>query len=353
MSFRFGVRAVDFGKTIHGESTQLFTFKSRGGLVAKVTNYGGIVTSLMVPDKNGKLGDVVLGYDNLSAYEKERMYFGAIVGRIAGRLVDAQFTLDGQTYEVAKNEGDNHIHGGIVGLDRRVWKARILAKNGGEVLELKYDSPDGEEGYPGNLQLTVEYSLTDEHGLRIDYSATTDKATPLCLTNHSYFNLAGDGVDNVLGHVLQINADKTVGVDERMIANGSKRSVEAGVNDFRTPAKVGDRINKLFLSHGDNYLIDNPGSVSQKVAVIFEPGSGRSMEVYSTATNLQFYTSKGIQTKEIGKSGRVYKEYDGFCLECQGFADATNHPNFPSIILEPGKVFRQTVDYKFSLVNPL
>lgn len=340
-----------FGKTPAGEEVDLYTLTDGKGVQATISTYGGVVVSLAVPDRNGKTSDVVLGFDDFNGYLKPPPYFGAIVGRYANRIGHAMFTLDGVTYTLAKNDGDNTLHGGLRGFDKRIWKVNNSSP---ERLELSYLSKDGEEGYPGNLATVVTYTLKD-HALRIDYSATTDKPTVVNLTNHSYFNLAGQGEGDVLAHELTINADRFTPVDKSLIPTGELRSVEGTPFDFRQPRTIGERINstdeQIALGHGydHNFVINRTGADLQLAAKVFEPGTGRVLEVLTTEPGVQLYTANFLDGTITGKNGKVYGRRSAFCLETQHFPDSPNKPEFPSVVLRPGGRYQSSTVYRFSV----
>lgn len=346
MTFHNKIKVSGFGKLPLGEEAKLFTIK-RGSITAKITNFGGIITELHIPDRNGNIADVVLGFKNIEAYLKENIYAGAIVGRIAGRLSNAEFIIDKTIYKVTKNERNHHVHGGHKGFDKRLWEAEIIKIGDYEALKLYYFSEDGEEGYPGNLKVSIIYSIDDDNGLKMEYHATTDKATPLSLTNHSYFNLAGEGNGDILNHLIKIDADYTVEVDENLLPTGKILPVINNVNNLKEEKLVKDIVSKVYLEHGDNYLVNTDEAVIKEVATIKESDSGRIMKVFSSAPNLQFYSGIGLNTLSKGKSGTKYSKFAGMCLECQGFSDALKHNNFESIILHANSVFHQTVIYRF------
>jgi aldose 1-epimerase len=340
-----------FGKTDDGQQVDLYTLKNQHGMEAAITNYGGTVVTLKVPDRNGKVDDVVLGYDKLEDYAAGKAYFGAIIGRYANRIAHAQFTLDGTTYTMAKNDGDNHLHGGF---NKRVWTAKDVSSGSGQALELTYLSKDGEEGFPGNLSVRVVYTVTDQNELKIDYSATTDKDTVLNLTNHCYFNLAGQGNGDILQHQLTIRADRFTPVDANLIPTGELRSVKGTPFDFRTATLIGARIDhddqqlKLGKGYDHDWVLNGEPSGSLTVAAqAYEPRSGRVLEVSTTEPGLQFYTGNFLDGIP-GKQGKVYNHRYAFCLETQHFPDSPNHPNFPSTVLKPGQHYQTTTVYKFS-----
>jgi aldose 1-epimerase len=341
-----------FGTTTDGQPVELYTLRNRHGVEARIMTYGGIVQSLKVPDRNGVLGDVVLGYDTLDEYQRASPYFGCLVGRYANRIAKGRFTLDGRTYTLATNNGPNALHGGLKGFDKVVWRARAYQSSDGPALELRYLSPDGEEGYPGNLNVTAVYTLTDDNCLRLDLSATTDKPTVVNLTQHSYFNLAGRG--DVLGHLVRINADRFTPVDATLIPTGELRPVEGTPFDFRTPTPIGARINQpdpqLQAGGGydHNWLINKKPDELALMAEVYEPTTGRVLKVYSTAPGLQFYTGNFLDGTLKGKGGWVYGHRHGFCMEPQFFPDSPNQPQFPSPVLRPGQVYRHRLAYCFS-----
>ena len=340
----------DFGKTKEGEAVQLYTLTNKNGAIAKITNFGGIITEIHVPDKNGKIGDVALGFANLDGYLGEHPFFGAIAGRYANRIAKGKFTIDGKEYTLATNNGANHLHGGKVGFDKKVWTAKPM---GGASLQLSYTSPDGEEGYPGTLKSTVVYTLTDENALRIDYTAVTDKPTVLNLTNHSYFNLAGENAGTIHDHELTINADHYLPVDEGSIPTGELAKVEGTPFDFRTPHKIGERIEQTGgkpVGYDHNFCLNgNKSDKKLEMAVkVYEPTSGRVMEVWTDQPGVQFYTGNYLDSKQTGKQGRPYEFRNGFCLETQHWPDSPNQKNFPSVVLRPDEKYKTSTIYKFS-----
>jgi aldose 1-epimerase len=341
-----------FGKTPDGKPVQIYTLRNPGGIEARICTYGGIVVSLKAPDRNGRMQDVVLGYDNLAAYIKRNPYFGALVGRFANRIANAKFTLDEKTYTLAANNGANALHGGLKGFDKVVWDSRSVIRAEGATLELTYFSKDGEEGYPGNMNVKAVYTVTKDNALRLDYTATTDKDTIINLSQHSYFNLAGGG--DVLNHEVVINADKFTPVDSTQIPTGELRPVEGTPFDFRQPHKIGERIHdpdpQLQVSKGydHNWVINKGTNDLMLVARVTEATSGRALEVLSTEPGLQLYTGNNLNGTITGKDGRVYQAYGAFCMEPQHFPDSPNQPKFPSTVLKPGKAFHSTIIYKFS-----
>ena len=327
-------------------SFKAFTLTNANGLVAKVADYGTIITELHVPDRQGKLGDIVLGFDNLDQYLKGHPFFGCTVGRVANRIANARFTLDDKTYTLAAKNGPNHLHGGLKGFDKMVWKAEPQA---GAAVRFSYTSPDGEEGYPGTLAVVVTMTLTDANELRLDYTATTDKPTPVNLTNHSYFNLAGEG--DVLAHELMIAADYYTASDSALMPTGEIKPVKDTPMDFTTPQPIGSRFAQLHtnpLGYDDNYVLSAGGRGLALAARVYELRSGRVMEVHTTQPGVQFYTANFLNGSLTGKRGVVYQQYCALCLETQHFPDSVNQPKFPSVILRPGQTYRHTTIHKFS-----
>lgn len=343
-----------FGQTADGKKVDIFTLTNSNGLTAQITNFGGIVTSLTAPDRDGNMADIVLGFDDLDSYINEHPYFGAIVGRVANRIAKGKFTIDGQEYSLAVNNGPNHLHGGLVGFDKAVWDATSSETDNGPALELTYLSPDGEEGYPGNLSCKVIYTLTNDNKLNIDYEATTDKATPINLTNHSYFNLAGHDAGDILSHEATINADNFTPTDETAIPYGEIRPVEGTPMDFRTPTVIGTRINdddeqlKFGNGYDHNWVLNGKDGKLAVAATFYEKNSGRYMEVLTTEPGMQLYTANYLDGSNIGKGGAVYNQRNAFCGETQHFPDSPNKPDFPTAILQPGQTYKQTTAYKFS-----
>lgn len=342
-----------FGNLPDGQSVEAFTLTNAGGMEVKAITYGGIVTSLRVPDRAGQLGDVVLGYHHLEGYLKASPFFGCIVGRYGNRIGGGTFTLDGQTYTLATNNGPNHLHGGVRGFDRVNWKAEPFERPTEVGVVFTHASPDGDQGYPGTLQATVTYTLTDDNTLRFDYAATTDKATPVNLTQHSYFNLAGAGAGDVLAHEIQINADRYTPVDTTLIPTGELAPVAGTPLDFRQPTRIGERIDADHpqIANGKgydhNFVLTRTGTGLEKVISVHEASTGRTMEVATTQPGVQFYTGNFLDGTITGKEGRVYARRAGFCLETQHFPDSPNKPAFPSTILRPGGTYRQSTAYTF------
>jgi len=347
-----GIKKNAFGKTAEGQ-VDLYTLTNRNGIEVRITNYGGRVVSLLAPDRHGKVADVVLGFDNLDDYLGNNPFFGALVGRYANRIAKARFTLDGVEYKLAQNNGPNSLHGGLKGFDKVIWPARELSK-GPPTLELTYVSQDGEEGYPGKLTAKVVYALTDNNELRIDYTATTDKDTVLNLTNHSYFNLAGQGTGDILKHEIMINADRFTPVDATLIPTGELRQVQGTPLDFRQAMAIGARIDaddeqlKFGKGYDHNFVINHTGRGLSLAARVTEPESGRVMEVFTTQPGVQFYTGNFLDGTVHGKGGKAYGRRSAFCLETQHFPDSPNQPKFPSAELKPGQTYHQTTAFKFS-----
>jgi aldose 1-epimerase len=348
-----GIMKDHFGRTPDGKDVDLYTLRNANGAVAQIMTYGGIVTTLEMPDRDGQLGDVVLGYDNLDDYVKNNPYFGCIVGRYGNRIAGAKFTLNGKTYTLAANNGPNSLHGGLKGFDKQVWEVvKAAAVNGGATLELRYVSKDGEEGFPGNLTVTTLYTLTADNALRIDYTATTDADTHCNLTQHSYFNLAGSG--DILNHEMMIAADKFTPVDATLIPTGELRPLAGSPLDFSKPTKIGARINandeqiKLGGGYDHNYVINKPVGQLGLAARAYEATSGRVMEVWTTEPGVQFYSGNFLDGTIRGKGGWVYQHRHGFCLEPQHYPDTPNQPGFPTTVLKPGETYQNTIIYKFS-----
>jgi len=349
-----GIAKGAFGQ-FKGQPVEYYSLTNNKGMKMKVATYGGTVTELYVPDKNGQMGNVVLGFNVLDGYtsdeyEKSNPNFGAIIGRYGNRIAKGKFTLDGEEYILATNNGENHLHGGNIGFNRVVWDAKPV----GNTLELTYSSKHLEEGYPGNLHIKVTYTLTDKNELKIDYFATTDKATPCNLTNHSYFNLSAGKQPTIAGHELMILADKFTEVDSGLIPTGNLPDVAGTPMDFTTPHKIGERIDADFeqLKLGGGYdhnwvLRNNDGSLAL-AATVYEPESGRFMEVFTTEPGIQFYTGNFLDGSLVGKDNIKYVRRAGLCLETQHFPDSPNQPDFPSTILQPGQTYKSSTIYKFS-----
>jgi aldose 1-epimerase len=341
--------------TADGQMVELYTLRNAKGSEVSIMTYGGIVQSLKVPDRHGVFADVVLGYDNVDGYVKVTPYFGALIGRYGNRIGGGKFTLDGKTYQLATNNGPNSLHGGVKGFDKVVWKVvKASMSSDGPRLELNYLSKDGEEGFPGNLNVTAAYTFTDKNELRLDFTAETDKKTLCNLTSHSYYNLRGQGNGDILGHEVYINADKTTPVDKTLITTGELAPVKGTPFDFRKPHTIGERINDpdTVLQYGPgydhNWVINKGKNKYGLMARVVEPTSGRIMEVYSTEPGLQFYAGNFLDGTITGKGGAVYQKRTGFCMEPHHYPDSPNKPNFPSTELKPGQTYKNTITYKFS-----
>ena len=345
------VKKEAFGKTSDGVAVERYTLTNTNGMTAKIITYGAILTELDVPDRDGKLGDVVLGFDNLKDYLAGHPYFGATVGRVANRIAKGEFTLDGKKYKLAVNNPPNSLHGGQKGFDKVVWQAEPETLPDAAAVKFTYVSKDGEEGYPGNLSVTVVYTLTNNNALRLDYKATTDKATPVNLTNHTYFNLAGPKAGDILDHELTIAADKYTPADDALLPTGEIKPVKGTPLDFSKPHRIGERIDQLKgdpVGYDHNYVLNSGGKELALAARVREPKTGRIMEMYTTEPGVQFYTGNFLNGKEKGRGGVAYRKHWGFCLEAQHFPDSLHHENFPSIILKPGETYKQTTIYKFT-----
>jgi aldose 1-epimerase len=342
-----GITKTDWGEH-DGKKVYLFTLVNSKGTEVTITNYGGTVTSFVTSDKNGKKSSIIIGFDSLQPYLQKPPYFGALIGRYANRIGDAKFTLYGITYHLAANDGKNTLHGGLKGFDKVVWDATIPSDSVPS-LTLKYLSKDGEEGYPGNLNVTVQYTVTDDDELKIEYNAETDKATPINLTNHSYFNLSGDVSNTILDETLMIDADNYTPVDSTLIPRGEIKSVKGTPYDFTSPKKIGRDIDAVKGGYDHNWVLNKKDSPLQKVAVLSDSISGRSLEVYTTQPGLQFYTGNFLDGKFINRDGKSIKQHTALCLETQHFPDSPNKPNFPSAILKPGEKYHAVTIYKVKL----
>ena len=351
------ITSKPFGTTTGGQKVVQYTLTNDKGASAAIISYGGIVTSLKVPDRNGKFTDVVLGFKTLADYEKKSPYFGCLVGRYGNRIANGEFTLDGTTYQLARNNNGQSLHGGLKGFDKVVWSATPVVTKQGPSLKLTYTSIDGDEGYPGKLTITATYTLTNRNELKLVFRAKTDKATIVNLTHHSYFNLAGQGNGDILDHVVTIHANKYTPVDDVLIPTGKLASVKGTPFDFRKPTTIGARINdpdgqlKNGNGYDHNWVADKlPGHLGM-IAKIEEPKSGRVMEVISTEPGVQFYSGNFLDGTITGKGGKVYHFRSGFCFEPQHFPDAPNHRNFPSTVLRSGETYKNTIIYRFAKAN--
>jgi len=352
-SQEMGIVKNSFGNTKDGQNVDLYTLTNTNGLVAKITNYGGIITELWIPDRDGKLGDIVLGYDNIQDYEEKSPYFGCIIGRYGNRIGNAKFTLDGKEYTLQANNGKNSLHGGVKGFDKAVWDAESFQNANAVGLKLHYLSKDMEEGYPGNLDVTITYTLTNKNELRIDYLASTDKPTVCNLTNHSYFNLRGQGLGNCYENELMINADYFTPINEGLIPTGELRSVKGTPMDFTKMTVIGDRIDAedIQLKYGGgydhNWVLNKKGKTMSLAAKVYESTSCRMMEIYTTEPAFQFYSGNFLDGTLVGKEGKVYKHRYAYCLETQHYPDSPNKPSFPSTTLLPGQSYKTTTVHKF------
>jgi aldose 1-epimerase len=352
---KVSIKKTTFGSTSDGKKVDLYTMTTPKGVEVAITNYGGIVVSLKVPDKAGKPGDIVLGFEDLKGYLQDEPYFGALIGRYANRIAKARFMLDGKEYKLPANDGENSLHGGKRGFDKRVWSASTTSSAEGASLSLTYVSQDGEEGYPGKLTAKVAYTVGGDGSVKIDYSATTDKDTVVNLTNHSYFNLAGQGNGDILGHELTLPASRYTPVDSGLIPTGELRDVKGTPFDFLTPHKIGERIGgsdeqlKLGKGYDHNWVLDSSSGSLTKAAEVFEASSGRVLEVWTTQPGIQFYTGNFLDGKLTGKGGKIYQQRYGLCLETQHFPDSPNQPKFPSVELKPGQTYHETTVWKFGV----
>ncbi len=336
------------GKLKDGRIAHIFSLKNKNGIIVEISEYGGIITKWIVPDKKGKFADIVLGYESLGKYINDSPYFGAIVGRYANRINRGIFFIDGKKYQLTINDGKNHLHGGKKGFDKVLWKGKKIKKDNGIGVELSYLSKDGEEGYPGNLKVKVFYFLDNNNSLTISFEAETDKPTPVNLSNHSYFNLKGAGNGDILDHILTINADKYTEVNKELIPTGKLLPVENTPFDFRTPHRIGERIAKVKGGYDHNFVLNKKKENELSFAVkLEEPSSGRILEIYTTQPGIQFYSGNFLDGSIIGKGGKRYYKHYALCLEPQHFPDSPNHPNFPNTILRPGEKYSQKIIYKF------
>jgi len=353
----FSLNSRFWGQLPGGEAVEAWTLKSPGGLELEAITYGGIVTRLLVPDREGHLADVVLGFNDLRSYLAGHPYFGAITGRVAGRIKGAQFDLEGKTYQLARNDPPNHLHGGLSGFDKKIWTATPMAARDGECsLRLDYRSLDGEEGYPGTVDVSVTYTLTSDNTFVIETEAVTDTPTPFNLTHHSYFNLAGEASGSITGHELQIDSDQYVVTDEHMTLLGRYASVVGQSNDFREGQRLGAAIPQLFRNHGDLYRIrkpsaDHPSHELVPAARLVDPDTGRALNISTTESHLQLYTSAALDGSLVGKSGVPYVKHAAVCLECHGYPDGANATSFCDNILRPGLPRRHITKYAFSTVD--
>lgn len=346
------VQRAPFG-TVQGKPVEIYTLRNARGVEMRVSTFGGVIVSLKTPDRAGRMADIVLGFDSVAPYVAGAPYFGAIIGRYGNRIAGGRFTLNGKRYELAKNDGANHLHGGVRGFDKVIWTAQPFQRKGARGLVLKYASPDGEEGYPGNLAATVTYTLDDANRLTVDYRATTDKATPVNLTQHSYFNLAGAGSGDILGHELTIAASSYTPVGPGLIPTGAVAPVKGTPFDFRVATRIGERIEadneqlRTGKGYDHNWVLDRKGKGLTLAARLVDPKSGRTLEVRTTEPGLQFYSGNFLDGTITGKGGKVYGHRSGLCLETQHYPDSPNQPSFPSTILRPGEAYHTTTVFSF------
>jgi len=346
------VHCETYGADVDGEAIDLYTMTngSSAGVVVRLTNIGATLTQLHVPDRDGKLTDVTLGFDSATDYFENAPYMGSVIGRVANRISNARFTIDGITYDVAKNFAEHHhIHGGLIGFAHKVWSGRVIEHASGQAVRFDYVSPDGEEGYPGNLSISVTYVLTSEDGIRLEYAATTDKATPLNVTNHVYFNLSGHNAGKVFDHVLRMDADFYTERGEDGIPTGQILSVSGTPVEFRQPTRIGERINQLEFGYDHNFVLaSEPRPEPELFGEVYDPSSGRVLQAFTTEPGVQFYSCGFLGTEKSKGGGKGYGRFEGFCLETQHFPDSINNPHFPSVVLRPGQTYRQVTEYRFS-----
>ncbi|MBE7504011.1 MAG: galactose mutarotase [Verrucomicrobiales bacterium] len=347
-SMQATLEKTPFGALPDGTAVDLYTLKNARGITLKVMTYGALITDLYTPDRQGQFGDIVLGFDNLESYLKGHPYFGAVIGRYANRIAKGKFTLEGQTYTLAINNDPNALHGGLKGFDKVVWAAEPVPVKNGVAVRFSYTSPDGEEGYPGNLAVRVTYTLTDANELIMDYEAKTDHTTILNLTNHSYFNLAGEG--DILGHELMLNAAHYTPVDDTLIPTGEIAPVKATPMDFTTPKPIGRDLGQLTnvpQGYDHNFVLNRAGKGLALCARVYEPKTGRTLEILTTQPGVQFYSGNFLDGTLTGKGGIVYQLHHGFCLETQHYPDSPNQPRFPSVVLRPNQTYQHSTVHKF------
>ena len=337
-----------YGTTPDGAEIELFTLSAARGMRAKIINYGAILVSLEAPDRDGHLDDVTLGCESLAEWIADTCYFGATAGRVANRLADASFALDGQSYTLAANNGPNHLHGGIVGFNKVVWTAEAVEGDAAVGVKLTYLSADGEEGYPGNLSVTVVYTVTDAGELKIEYTATTDKPTVVNLTHHSYWNLSGPAAGDILGHELTLHADRYTPVDDVQIPTGEVLPVAGTPMDFTSPHTIGERLGQVEGGYDHNYVLRDQSGQCAPAAEVYDPASGRVLEICTTEPGIQFYSGNFLDGSVTGRGGVVYQKHQGFCLETQHYPDSPNQPDFPPVTLRPGETYRHVTVHKFS-----
>ena len=342
-----GVERADFGTTKNGKTVEVYTLTNKHGLVAKVMTWGATLTELHVPDKDGNADSVVLGFNEFAKYEAGHPFFGSTTGRVANRIAKGKFSIDGKQYSVAVNNGPNHLHGGPNGFDKQLWKAQPIKSGDGPAVKFTYLSPDGDQGFPGNLDTTVIYTLTNNDELKIEYTAKTDKPTIVNLTNHSYFNLAGEGSGTVLDQVLMLNADRYTVFDATQIPTGKIAPVAGTPLDFRKPTPIGDHIEEA-KGYDHNFVLNGLAKQMKLAARVVDPKSGRTMEIHTDQPGVQLYTANGLDGSITGLSGKRYPKYGAFCLETQHFPDSVNRPEFPTVILRPGETYHTVTVHKFS-----
>ncbi|MEX0686273.1 MAG: aldose epimerase family protein [Balneolales bacterium] len=338
-----------FGSMGTNNQVDIYTLRNSNQIEVKITNYGGIITSITTPDKQGEVANVVLGFDDIEKYLDGHPYFGAIIGRYGNRIAKGEFSLNGEDYSLATNNGNHHLHGGDKGFDKVLWDAQVTSNTS---LELTYRSEDGEEGYPGDLDVKVIYTLNDDNELIIEYEATTNKATPVNLTNHSYFNLTGDGSRDILDHILYIDADHYTPVNKESIPIGEIAEVKNTPFDFSSPNKIGSRIKQVGVGYDHNYVLNGQLDSLRLVSTVHEPESGRSLEVYTTEPGMQFYTGNFLDGSLTDGQDNILNKHSGFCLETQHFPNSPNEPAFPSTILESGETYQSTTVFKFLVERP-
>ncbi len=344
------IQKTPFGSTSDGQAAELYTLTNDQGAIAKVTTYGAILTEFWVPDRDGRLDDIVLGFDTIEPYETKSPHFGSTIGRVGNRIAGGRFELDGRVFQMAQNNGSNHLHGGLKGYDRRFWTVEETSTQGGASVRLFLLDPDGEEGYPGTVQAWVTYTITNDNVLRLDYRATTDQATPINLTNHTYWNLKDGGESDVLEHVLQVNADSYTPVDDVLIPTGHISSVGGTPLDFRAAKPIGQDIALMGndpLGYDHNFVLRSSDGSLALAANVYEPTTGRSMEAWTTEPGIQVYSGNFLDGSLLGKKNATYSQYHALCLETQHFPDSVNHPHFPTMVLRPGETYRQTTEYRF------
>jgi aldose 1-epimerase len=342
------IQKTSYGKLPDGREVDLYTLTNAGGMRVKLTNYGAITVSVEVPDRAGKLADVTLGYDTLDGWLTSTSYFGATVGRYANRIAKGKFTLDGQTYTLATNNGENALHGGLKGFDKVLWNAEPVKTPNAVGVKFTYLSKDGEEGYPGNLNVTALYTLTNDNEFKVEFSATTDKPTVVNLAHHTYWNLAGAAAGDILGHELMLAADQFTPVDAGLIPTGELAPVKGTPMDFTQPTAIGARIAQVPGGYDHNYVLRNQAGQVALAARVVEPKTGRVMEILTDQPGIQFYSGNFLDGTVKGKGGVVYQKHQGFCLETQHYPDSPNQPKFPPVVLRPGETYKHTMIHKFS-----